>query len=177
MRRSWIVFSIQNLLLNSTTAQLRTKSKTRIRISYLFWNCVILFYLQRGAILPCKTTEQPKTSTGIPAVTKKCHKQLSHQMIFIFSYWGTSSKKEILFFMRTFCPYCKNTHLHYNQEHKELTSQHEGLHCSRGDPMASASEREFQLITTIMDNKWTQSKSFVSFEYFCSFSKSQDSKT
>lgn len=41
------------------------------------------------------------------------------------------------------CLYCKDTHLHYNQEHKELTSQHEELHCSRGDPMASASGKEF----------------------------------
>lgn len=44
-------------------------------------------------------------------------------------------------------PYCKewnkDTHLHYNHEHKELTSQHEGRHCSKDDPMASASEREF----------------------------------
>lgn len=51
------------------------------------------------------------------------------------------------------CLYCKDTHLHYNQEHKELTSQHEELHCSRGDPMASASGKEFQLVITIMDNK------------------------
>lgn len=71
----------------------------------------------------------------------------------------------------------KDTHLHYNQEHKELTSQHGGRHCSKDDPTASISEREFQLIITIMNSKWTQSKRFVSFAYFCSFYKSQNFKT
>lgn len=138
-------------------------------------------YLQRGPIFPHATTEEPKTSTGVPAVTKKCYKQLPHQILYFFILKYIFKEGNPVYISDFLYPYCKelnkDTHLHYNHEHKELTSQHEGHHCSKGDPTASASEREFQLIITIMDKKWTQRKSFVSFEYFCNFDKSQNFKT